>query len=55
MLMVVVFAAGLLGVRQATERETIGEALGSAPAYIVDPRGVLNDMTEFDGVFTATA
>jgi hypothetical protein len=54
-LVVVVFAAGLLGVRQATERESISEALTSAPAYIIDPRGVLNDMTEFDGVFLATS
>ena len=54
-LVVVVFAAGLLGIRQATERESISEALTSAPAYIVDPRGVLNDMTEFDGVFLATS
>ncbi len=53
-LLVVVFAAGLLGVRQATSRESIGEALSSAPAYIVDPRGILNDTTEFDGVFLAT-
>jgi oligosaccharide repeat unit polymerase len=54
-LVVVVFAAGLLGVRQATERESISSALTSAPTYILDPRGILNDMTEFDGVFTATS
>ncbi len=52
--LVVVFASALLGVRQATEDESIGSALSSAPKYLVDPRGVLNDLTEFDGVFTAT-
>ena len=51
---VVVFASALLGVRQATTDKPIGEALSSAPEYVLDPRGVLNDMTEFDGVFTAT-
>ena len=50
----VVFASGLLGVRQATTDKPIGEALSSAPKYVLDPRGVLNDMTEFDGIFTAT-
>ena len=53
-LAVVVFASGLLGVRQATTDKPIGEALSSAPKYVLDPRGVLNDMTEFDGIFTAT-
>ena len=51
---VVVFASALLGVRQATTDKPIGEALSSAPKYLLDPRGVLNDMTEFDGIFTAT-
>ncbi len=51
----VVFAAALLGVRQATQEETIGEALTSAPAYIADPRGILNDTTEFDNVLVATS
>ena len=52
---VVVFAAALLGVRQATREETIGDAITAAPAYIADPRGVLNDMTEFDNLFMATS
>ena len=53
-LAVVVFASALLGVRQATADKPIGEALSSAPKYVLDPRGVLNDMTEFDDIFTAT-
>ena len=54
-LVVVVFAAGLLGIRQATREESISEAITSAPAYIADPRGILNDTTEFDNLFLATS
>jgi hypothetical protein len=52
---VVVFASGLLSVRQATTDRPVGEALKSAPTYILDPRGVLNDLNEFDYLFEATA
>jgi hypothetical protein len=54
MVAVVVIAGGLLGVRQATRDESIGSALRSAPTYLTDPRGVVNDITEFDGLFYAT-
>lgn len=48
-------ATAMLGVRQATATEPFGRALGSAPVYIVHPRGVVNDVTEFDQLFVATS
>jgi hypothetical protein len=54
LLVVLVISSGLLGVRQATKDESLGSALRSAPTYLTDPRGVLNDITEFDGLFYAT-
>ena len=53
-LAIVVLASALLGIRQATLEESTGEALKSAPTYITDPRGILNDLNEFDYVFEAT-
>jgi oligosaccharide repeat unit polymerase len=52
--LVVVLATALLGVRQATADKTTGEALGSAPTYIERPQGILNDLNEFDYLFEAT-
>jgi oligosaccharide repeat unit polymerase len=49
------FASAYLGVREATEDRPFSEALGSAPKYVVDPRGLLNDSTEFDLLFIATS
>ncbi|MBN1528601.1 MAG: oligosaccharide repeat unit polymerase [Thermoleophilaceae bacterium] len=51
----VLLGAGLLGIRQATYDESIGGAILAAPEYIVDPSGILNDVTEFDILFTATS
>jgi hypothetical protein len=51
---VVVLAAALLGIRQATLEKSTGEALKSAPTYITDPRGIINDLNEFDYLFMAT-
>jgi hypothetical protein len=51
----VVVAGALLGIRQATATKPFGEALASAPKYVVDPRGILNDVTEFDQLFVATS
>jgi len=53
--MVVIFASALLGVRQATFDKPTGEALKSAPNFIVEPQTVLNDLNEFDYLFEATA
>jgi oligosaccharide repeat unit polymerase len=53
-LVVLVFSSMLLAIRQATSDRPLGEAVKSAPDYILDPRGVLNDFTEFDEVFIAT-
>ena len=50
-----VFATAYLGVREATEDRPFSEALGSAPKYLLDPRGLLNDSTEFDLLFVATS
>jgi oligosaccharide repeat unit polymerase len=54
-LLVVVLASALLGIRQATLEKSTGDALKSAPTYITDPRGILNDLNEFDYVFEATS
>jgi hypothetical protein len=54
-LTIVVLASALLGIRQATLEKSTGEALESAPTYITDPRGILNDLNEFDYVFEATS
>jgi hypothetical protein len=51
---IVVLASGLLGVRQATTDRPVGEAIKAAPTYVLDPRGVLNDLNEFDYLFQAT-
>lgn len=51
----VAFSSAVLGVRQGTAHETLGEALRSAPSYLVDPRGILNDNTQFDQLFIATS
>lgn len=47
--------AVLLGVRDATYDQPVDEALKSAPKYVANPRGILNDMTEFDTLFMATS
>jgi hypothetical protein len=54
LVVVVVLASALLGIRQATLETSTGNALKSAPEYITDPRGVLNDLNEFDYMFEAT-
>jgi len=54
LVVVVLFATALLGVRQATSDKTTGEALGSAPTYLERPEGILNDLNEFDYLFEAT-
>jgi hypothetical protein len=54
-LVVVVIASGMLGIRQATWKHSTVKALTSAPTYITDPRGILNDLNEFDYVFEATS
>jgi hypothetical protein len=51
----VLLGAALLSVRESTLDEPFGEALLSAPDYIVNPSGILNDFTEFDILFTATS
>lgn len=52
-LVCIVLAAALLSVRQATYNATIVDSVLAAPDYIVKPSGILNDMTEFDILFTA--
>jgi hypothetical protein len=47
--------SALLSVRQTTADQSFGEALLSAPDYIVNPNGILNDFTEFDNLFMATS
>jgi oligosaccharide repeat unit polymerase len=54
LVIVVIFATALLGIRQATADKTTGEALGSADTYLIRPQGVLNDLNEFDYLFEAT-
>jgi oligosaccharide repeat unit polymerase len=51
----VVFASAMLGVRQATLTNSTHDALEAAPTYVTDPRGILNDLNEFDYLFEATA
>ena len=51
----VVLGASLLSIRQATFDKSIGESLLSAPNYVVNPNGIINDFTEFDILFTATS
>jgi hypothetical protein len=51
----ILLATAALGVRQATNDRPFVEALGSAPTYILDPRGILNDTTAFDQLFVATS
>lgn len=51
----VVFSSAMLGIRQGTVHKSFGEALKSAPTYLVDPRGTLNDNTQFDQLFEATS
>lgn len=48
-------AAAMLAVRQATSTQSFAKALGSAPAYIVHPRGAVNNITQFDQIFYATS
>ena len=55
LVVVVLFATALLGIRQATADKTTGEALGSAPTYLERPQGILNDLNEFDYLFEATS
>ena len=50
----VLFSTALLGVRQATYDNSFTQSLRSAPDYITDPRGLANDMTEFDALFYVT-
>ena len=54
-LVVVVVASAILAVRQATTTESFGESITAAPAYVTDPRGVLNDFTEYDDLLMATS
>lgn len=51
----VVLSSALLAVRQGTVRHSFADALTQAPRYIVDPRGILNDNTQFDQLFIATS
>ena len=51
----VVLGACLLSVRQATSDKSTSQALLSAPDYVVNPNGIINDFTEFDILFTATS
>jgi len=51
---IVVLASALLGIRQATLEDSTTEALKAAPTYITDPRGIINDLNEFDYLFEAT-
>jgi oligosaccharide repeat unit polymerase len=51
----VILGSALLSIRQATYDETVVGAILEAPEYVVDPSGILNDMTEFDILFTATS
>ncbi len=54
---IVVLLAGVLAVRQATLTKPLGQALTSAPAYIVHPQALLNDTHGggFDDIFYATS
>jgi oligosaccharide repeat unit polymerase len=54
LIVVILFATAVLGIRQATADKTTGEALGSASTYIERPQGILNDLNEFDYLFEAT-
>jgi hypothetical protein len=54
LVLVLVLATALLGVRQATANKTTGEALGSASTYVERPQGILNDLNEFDYLLEAT-
>jgi oligosaccharide repeat unit polymerase len=49
-----VLASAYLGVREATFDRSFAESLKFAPKYVADPRGLLNDITEFDILFVAT-
>ena len=49
------FASSALAVREATATRSFAQALPVAPKYMVDPRVVLNDTTEFDQLFYATS
>lgn len=51
----VVLSGALLGVRQGTTGGSISKALSDAPAYILDPRGILADNTQFDTLFILTS
>jgi oligosaccharide repeat unit polymerase len=49
----ILLASSYLALRQATYADTFGEALRSAPAHALDPRGALNDDSAFDILFMA--
>lgn len=53
-LLFVVLAASLLAVRQGTYNRTFTQALTDAPKYLTDPRGILNDSTQFDTLLILT-
>ncbi|MEA2331510.1 MAG: O-antigen polysaccharide polymerase Wzy [Thermoleophilaceae bacterium] len=50
----VVFAGAFVAFRQAANVDSIGEAIGQAPKYGLEPRVILNDLTAFDDVFYVT-
>lgn len=54
---VIVTLASVLAVRQATLTKPLGQALASAPDYIIHPRALLNDTHGggFDDIFYATS
>lgn len=50
-----VLSAAVLGVRNASSSERFPHTLASAPKYILDPRGIVNNLTQFDQLFVATS
>lgn len=50
-----VLSSAYLAVRQATVNDSLAGALRHAPAYVADPRGVVNDNTAFDGLLGVVA
>jgi len=54
-LLFIVLAASLLAVRQGTDNRTFVRAISDAPKYLADPRGILNDSTQFDTLWTLTS
>ena len=51
----ILLSTALLGVRQATYDRPFSKALSSAPQYIEDPRGLINNIAMWDQLFFATS